>query len=345
MQTILGAFFLVMLVLVPAYAQEAASPTFEDRIPEEVKGTPAGFFTFTTENDYFGGDTDENYTNGVRLTYYDYGAEPPWFADLLDRWVPTFRVNETTSTYYSIGQNLYTPKNITASVPDPTDRPYAAFLYTSAGMTSISGNHVDDLEATLGIVGPWALGRQTQQFVHDNFGFDHPAGWEYQLKNEPGLMLSWQRQWPEAFYMDIDALIFRTSPHIGLTLGNIYTYAATGVSFQITPKQYQWQSKPLRVRPAIPGNGYFAVPENKFAWSLFAGAEGRAMGRNIFLDGNTFRDSPSVDKKYGVVDLNAGVSVTYGRTQISYTLNWRSKEFDGQQDSSVFGAISVGYRF
>jgi hypothetical protein len=134
-------------------------------------------------------------------------------------------------------------------------------------------------------------------------------------------------------------------PHTGLTLGNIYTYGSGGLTLQLTPKQYKWQSSPLRVRPAIPGSGFFVVPDNRFAWSLFAGMEGRAIARNIFLDGNTFDDSISVHKKYFVADANAGLSVTYGRAQISYTLNWRSEEFEGQSDDSLFGAISLGYRF
>jgi lipid A 3-O-deacylase len=99
------------------------------------------------------------------------------------------------------------------------------------------------------------------------------------------------------------------------------------------------------VRPAIPGNGYFYIPDNEISWSGFVGAEGRAIAHNIFLDGNTFENSPSVDKNIGVLDLNAGVTLSYGQSQISYTLNWRSKEFDDQNNDSVFGAISIGYRF
>jgi hypothetical protein len=79
-----------------------------------------------------------------------------------------------------------------------------------------------------------------------------------------------------------------------------------------------------------------------FSWSVFAGLEGRAVGRNIFLDGNTFRDSPSVDKKYFVGDANIGVALTYGRTQLTYTLNWRSEEFQGQDKPDIFGAIGLG---
>ncbi len=259
--------------------------------------------------------------------------------------MPTFDINEGTSVYYSFGQNLYTPDVITDRVPDPDDRPYAAFLYGSAGLSNITDNHEDELELTLGVIGPWALGEEVQESVHDLFGLDDPAGWDNQLENEPGIILSWQRRWPEAYFNDLDIIHFRASPHFGVSLGNVYTYAATGVTFQFTPKQYKWQSQPLRVRPALPVNGFFVVPEDKFAWSLFAGVEGRAVGRNIFLDGNTFEDSPSVDKRYFVADANAGISITYGRARVSYTVNWRSKEFHTQKDPSLFGVVSAGYRF
>lgn len=327
-----------------AYAQ-TTEPTLKEQIPKDIIKQKARFITFTSENDIYGDGSDENYTNGARLTWFDYGTPPPWLAHTLDRYVPTFKINETTSTYYTIGQNLYTPEDITARTPNPQDRPYAAFLYASTGLTSLTDNHIDDIEATIGIIGPWAFGEQVQEAVHDSFNMTDPSGWDHQLENELGLILSWQRRWPAAYSTDIAGFTVSTTPHTGVTLGNVYTYGSGGFTFQLTPTKYKWQSPPPRVRPAIPGSGFFAVPDNHFAWSLFAGTEGRVMGRNIFLDGNTFEDSPSVDKRYFVADANAGISITYGNTQLSYTLNWRSREFRGQDDASVFGAISLGLRF
>ena len=338
------SFFMASLFLVPAAVQ--AEETFEQKVRRELENKPREqFLTVTMENDLFGAGTDRNYTNGVRLGWLDTSATPPKVAGFVDKYVPFFSVNDTTSVYYSAGQNLYTPRNILAKTPDPDDRPYAAFLYGSVGMATAVENHLDSIELTAGVVGPMALGKGTQQFVHDLIGSDDPSGWDHQLENEVGLMISTQRLWPEAYTAEIGDLHFRTSPYIGSTLGNIYTYANTGLIFQLVPKEYQWQSLPPRVRPAMPGSGYFSVPEDTFSWSVFAGLEGRAVARNIFLDGNTFRDSPSVDKKYFVGDANIGVAFTYGRTQLSYTLNWRSEEFQGQDKPDIFGAVSLGYRF
>ena len=340
-------FVFALFLLSPSGSLHAQDkePSFEESIPENILDNGRRFITLTTENDLYATSSDQNYTNGFRATYFDVGAKAPKFASLLAKYVPTFDVNKTTSIYYSFGQNLYTPENITVREPDPKDRPYSAFLYGTAGLTSVTDNHIDDLEVTLGIVGPWALGEETQEAVHDLVDARDPSGWDHQLENEPGVILSWQRRWPEAYAQGFGPFYFRLSPYAGASLGNVYTYGAGGISAQLTPKRFKWQSDPLRVRPAMPGNGFFAVPDNQFSWSLFAGVEERAVARNIFLDGNSFESSPSVNKRPFVTDANTGITLTYGRTQIAYTINWRSKEFDGQADPSIFGALSIGYRF
>ena len=343
-----SALIFTALFIQPALASpphEPLPPPFEERLPQEYKNQKARFWTFTLENDLFGSGNDQNYTNGTRLTYHKVGEEPPFLAKWLGDALPTFKVNKSTTVYYALGQNLYTPEDITRPNPDPADRPYAAFLYGSAGFSSINGNHIDDLEFTLGVVGPMALGEEVQSTVHSVVDSDDPKGWGFQLDNEPGLMLSWQRLWPEALGTDLGLFYFRVIPYLGATAGNIYTYGAGGVTLQLTPGYNKWQSQPLRVRPAIPGSGYFHPPEKALSWSLFVGTEGRAVGRNIFLDGNSFESSRSVNKKHFVADVSGGVSLTYGRMNASYTLNWRSKEFDGQDEGSLFGAISVGWRF
>jgi lipid A 3-O-deacylase len=330
----------------PAAAQEQPSPKFKDSIPKEIIEQDNTFVTFTTENDNYSSNKDENYTNGLRLTYFDTSVKTPDFIERFQKILPFFEINNTTATYYSIGQNLYTPRDISTKIPNQNDRPYAGFLYGAVGVTTLSDNHIDDLELTLGLVGPGALGEQSQKIVHDIFDLQDPKGWDHQLKNEPIFNVGYQRRWPgfASTQLPMD-LHLRATPHIGGAIGNAYTYGSVGGTLHLLPNKHKWQSTPPRVRPAIPGNGYFYIPDNEISWSGFVGAEGRAIAHNIFLDGNTFENSPSVDKNIGVLDLNAGVTLSYGQSQISYTLNWRSKEFDDQNNDSVFGAISIGYRF
>ena len=339
--------YLTLLAFFNSVSLQVNASSLEQQIPIDlIKSTGNKFLTITTENDFFGGGTDQNYTNGLRITYFDVNTELPEFSKKLASYIPTFEINKTTSTYYSIGHNIYTPEKIELNPPNPKNRPYAGFLYTSAGLTSITGNHIDDIEFTLGIVGPAALGKEVQRNYHKLIDSDDPKGWDSQLKNELGIMISWQRRWPVVFSGVLnDKFFYRASPHLGVTLGNVYTYANTGMTLQLLPKEDVWQSLPIRVRPAIPGNGAFATFGHKWSWMLFAGLDGRAIGHNIFLDGNTFSESPSVDRYNFVYDANAGAAITYDRLRISFTMNLRSKEFNDDENSHKFGIISIGYKF
>lgn len=343
-------FFLVFsfcLFGFAAFAQE--KKTIEEKIPAEVLYTPKDkIITLVVENDAFGGrGRDENYTSGVRFSYLDINANMPNIAYQLDDFIPTFEINETTNVFYSIGQNLYTPSNIQQAMANPNDRPWAAHLYGAIGLSTVTDNHTDEVELSLGVVGPLALGEQTQKFVHKYITTDspEPQGWDNQLKNEPAILLGWQREYTDYKNLDFGDFSLNTSPYYGLTLGNVYTFADTGVSFSFKPNSEYWQDNPVRVKPGLPGTGYYDLPADKWSWYLFSGIEGRAVARNIFLDGNTFRSSPDTDKKHFVADANAGIAFTYNNYRISYTMVYRTKEFDGQDSDTVFGALNFGYRF
>ena len=331
-----------------AYADDA-KPNLQEQIPDKVRYDNVindKILTFSHENDMLGGGTDEYYTSGVRASLLDLNAKVPDFIYKTADMIPLINLNGDTAITYSVGQNLYTPSDITVAAPQPKDRPYAAFLYGSAGLTTLKDDHIDEVEMTLGVVGPAALGEQTQKFIHKNLSDSpEPQGWSHQLKNEPGIILSAQRRYPKMWESDVGDFNISAGPYAGATLGNIYTYGNGGLTLQISPKGSEWQGMPIRVRPAMPGSGYFALPDDGFDWSIFAGIEGRAMARNIFLDGNTFADSPSVDKKFIVGDANAGIATTIGKARLSYSIVWRSKEFEDQDKDTVFGVVNLGVRY
>ncbi len=358
-----GAFVLPTPVLAqekPLVIKSVADPDqdsidpykVEREVAQSMKNTPfKNYLSFSYENDLVGDGNDRYYTSGVRATYFNPAAELPEFIrDAADA-LPGFRVNETTSTFFTVGQNLYTPSDVTTRAANPNDRPYAGWLYGSVGMTTLVRDRLDELELTLGVVGPEALGEQTQKFIHRHVTDSNtPKGWNNQLDTEPGIVLSWQRRWPRGFggdwhYDVLDRWRLRAEPNVNVSLGNIYTYAGTGVMFTFGPSK-ELQDTPPRVKPAMSGTGYFATPENNWGWNLFAGVDGRAVARNIFLDGNSFdSNSPSVDKKHFVADAVAGIAFTFYDLRLSYSANYRTKEFEGQEDDTVFGSITLTTRF
>lgn len=340
----------VLCLLLPsfAHAQDASGAQTQTQKNAEAAAKDKddrNYVTLTHENDMFNG-TDRYYTSGAQASWFNVGTQVPDIIDDIAESIPTFDINESTSTVYTLGQNLYTPEDIDTRIADPDDRPYAAWLYGSVGLVTTTDQHVDEVEVTLGVVGPEALGEQTQKFIHENISDSPvPEGWDSQLDFEPGVVLSWQRRFPEMAAGQIGDLYVRAVPNVNVSLGNIYTYAGTGVSFTLGPYTGREQDTPPRVRPAVPGTGYFDTPEDEFSWFLFASLDARLMGRNIFLDGNTFKDGPSVDKKPLVGDASVGAAITFDDYRLSYSYNVRSKEFDGQDKASTFSAISLGLRF
>jgi len=132
-------------------------------------------------------------------------------------------------------------------------------------------------------------------------------------------------------------------PHFGGALGNVFTYGAAGLTLRLGT-DLEDDFGPPRIRPSLPGSAYFS-PGKGFTWYVFAGLEGRAVLYNIFLDGNVFSDSHSVDKKPFVGDLQAGLVIQLDRFRITYTQIFRTKEFDDQADGDLFGSVSLSYHF
>lgn len=325
-------------------------PTLEQVATPKITNNPYNnYVSLSYENDLIGGGEDQYYTNGVRLTWYGTNTAVPIGLRQLGEEFPGLGINETTATYFTIGQNMYTPADIEIAADQPNDRPWAGWLYGSVGLTTLNGNHMDDIELTLGVVGPDSLAEQTQKFIHRHVTDSPlPKGWGNQLDTEPGIILSWQRRWPSYWALDFgySDLRLAATPNINASVGNVYTYAGSGMTFTFGPYQKSLQDVPPRVRPAAAGTGYFDVPDQNWGWYLFAGVDGRAVGRNIFLDGNSFdSDSPSVDKKILVGDAFAGAAISIYDYRLAYTYNWRSKEFDGQDDISEFGSLTLTARF
>lgn len=304
-----------------------------------------GTFSLTFENDLFG-DSDQNYTNGVRISYVTPRNDLPLVARFARRNLGWLTDAEDWYGTFALGQNMYTPEDLSRVPPDPDDRPYAGFLYASFGIAADRGDRLDTIALDLGVVGPASQADWAQTRVHDAFGFDEPRGWDYQLENEPGVRLLYERKYRFGydFNLPVIDLAVDAAPHFGLALGNVDTSAAAGLTLRVGDKLRDNYGPP-RVRPALAGPGFYEE-DSGFGWYLFAGAEGRVVGRNIFLEGNTFRDGgPDVDPNRLVADLQAGVALQFGGYELSYTHVFRSPEFEGDDGFSDFGSLTVSAKF
>ncbi len=301
--------------------------------------------TLQIENDYFVSDDDSQYTHGMLLSYYSGANEVPGMVRTGASYLPFFAEWGDLRSSFAIGQNTFTPDDLDATGVVENDRPYAGWLHFDTGLTSDTDARRDLLELSLGIVGPASYAEQTQTEFHKLINAPIGQGWDNQLHNEPVAMLTYERQFRGYEPWHVGDLQVDAVPNWGFALGNVYTYASTGVMFRFGSDLSQDYGPPL-IRPSVSGSGYFERRGwDEINWYIFGGAQGRAMAYNIFLDGNTFRDSHSVTKEVFVGDLQGGVVLTWGDLRTAFTGVIRSPEFKGQQGADRFGAITVSTGF
>jgi hypothetical protein len=300
-----------------------------------------GIFNVVIENDIFAG-SDSDYTNGIRFAWMSSEENMPMLARRIANILPLAGAGNKRISI-AAGQSMFAPEDLSRRDLVVGDQPYAGWLYGSVGMVSDTGKTLDNVMLTLGVVGPLSLAESTQKFVHHVTDSPKPNGWDNQLKNEPGIVLAYERKWRSLYEISPFGLDADVTPHAGVNLGNINTDATVGTTFRLgfdLPADYG----PPRIRPSLPGSDFF-VPTEEFGGYLFTTIGERAVARNVFLDGNTFTDSASVSKKNFVTSLQVGAAVTYGATRLSYTQVFMTKEYDTQKHPSVFGALTLSHRF
>lgn len=335
---IIGAASLWLAASSLGLAADAGKPEAENIRPEDDKG----IFNIVWENDIFAGE-DQNYTNGFRVAWLSSETNAPRWIDWASRNLLPISSEGNKRISIAAGQSMYTPEDISQRQLITDDRPYAGWLYGSVGVVSDTGTQLDNVMLTLGVVGPLSGAKSTQKFVHKVIDSPNPQGWDNQLENEPGIMLTWERKWRGLYEFSPFGLGLDATPHMGVNLGNVMTDAAVGMTFRLgydLPADYG----PPRIRPSLPGSDFF-IPTQELGGYLFAGFEGRAVGRNIFLDGNTFSESHDVNKEDFVGGVQAGAALTYGDARLSYTHVFMTREFREQDRPAQFGVVTLSYRF
>ena len=307
--------------------------------------TEPGYWGIQIENDIFASGDDRFYTNGFQINYIKRHAPPQWLDNLTDK-LPLFIQMGDKGGGYSFGQKIFTPEDVYTEKLIKNDRPYAGWLYASASIASLIKNepHYRDINAfefTVGIVGPSSQAENTQNGFHKLMGIEESNGWDNQLKDELGVGVTYVRK-AEHFTHLKNGLEYSWSPHGVLALGNVYTYAGGGMMLRLG-NNLNNDIGPPNISPGFPGAAFFSPAKGGRSWYLFGGLEARAVAQNIFIDGNTFKDSHSVDKKLLVLDLQYGAAYQRQNMRFSYSRVIRSKEFDEQKENASFGSLNFSF--
>lgn len=308
-------------------------------------------FGLAVENDsrnVGGPGVDQAYSNGIKFSYV-------YARDQIPRWAPKWLMNsnfvkeELTKSKANFGISLnhqiYTPNNTSDSNFIPNDRPYAAWLYAGFSLHIKNDRRSQTLEATLGVVGPAALGETVQNEFHKLIGSASANGWAYQLKNEPALQLSYQQRLQFFELRNRFGPYFDIIPMFGAGLGNVFVGMHSGLLARVGV------NLPDDFGPARPSGGESdsfvspnAPPEDlKSSYYLFAGIRGNAIARNLFLDGSTFQDSHKVTKYPFTAETEIGVGVQIMPVSLVWRYVVRSPDFEEMSGFNSFASLGITY--
>ena len=335
--------------------------TSESYAYHEIAGSPREKKTFDTftiywENDFFVG-TDRDYSNGLKLTWstpyeIDNGENhlPEWSYPLINKLPFVDDPGTHRAVSISAGHMVFTPDDTSQTNVVVDDRPYAGYLYMASGFHNRSRNRKNSWELQFGLVGPLSFAEEAQDFFHDVLNSNKAEGWDNQLGNEVALEIICESQWRFSQANPQSSFNLDLIPHMGFRVGNVQIYANAGAELRYgwnLPKNFG--SCPIRAGCAT--NSAFndtqpVTPGRIFkGWHVFAAVDGRAVAHDIFLDGNTFSDSHSVDRKVFVADLMAGLAINFGKMRATYSYVMRTKQFNTETKNHRFGSINFSWSF
>ncbi|MBC7799680.1 MAG: lipid A deacylase LpxR family protein [Gemmatimonadaceae bacterium] len=303
-----------------------------------------GIITLQVENDAIStlrGTSDQYYTSGLRLGYTSGTNVVPEAIGRIGRAVWGDGVQRIS---IDISQSIFTPRNTQIAPANPRDRPYAGYLNATLGLLHDTDNARSLVAVSLGIIGPSAMGRAVQNGFHNIIGDPETQGWGSQLKDEPTVQLLAERTYrvPITRFSGLETDVL---PSVTVGVGTVRDYVQAGFSLRLGQGLNSDFGAP-RIRPAISGSDAY-TPNRPFAWYVFAGADGQAIARDVFLDGSTFRgNSPSVDKSPVVGSFHAGVAAMLYGVRLTYTHTWQTESFSRQRSGLFnFGSLALSARF
>jgi len=294
---------------------------------------PSPVYGFLFENDWAGGG-DENYSAGVQLTRTIQRASKDGNARYLQ---------------LALGQQIYTPQKQEVREPIEDQHPYAGWLFGEAIFVTDRGDGkpIDTFGVQIGVVGPWSHAETAQDTAHRLVDESTFKGWDNQIGNQPGLQIHVQRRWTS---MTWGRGVWTTDfqPSIAANLGNVLVSAEVGGTFRFGKNL----GRPLgehRHQPGSTGIAWYAErPKGQEPRYFFLGAQARAVGYAIWLDGRPFQEDIITQASEDFVyDLEGGASwpLPIGSTRLTLSYMRRSRTFHDQVEPQGIGRLSLVARF
>jgi hypothetical protein len=296
--------------------------------------------------------TDRHYTAGESVTAAFQIPLARTIGAIIPSYGNEFDPADFDHTTYALGitasQQMFSPADISNPNPIPTDRPYAGYLYGGLFLQRaftpppapdawLTLGVFEHFELDLGMIGPAAQGRQTQQYVHREFDAATPDGWGNQLHDEFGFNAKYTRKWRLDLLPAGTPIGLQLIPQAGATVGTFDRNAAASLTARLgfnLPDDFG----PVRIAdlPSATARSF-----HDLGGYAFLRAGGRLVEHNTTLQGNNFRDYPlGVEPEPAVGEINTGFALQFFK-HVEFGWNWtfESKEFKGQDGPDAYGTM------
>ena len=351
---------IILIILVIFSSGQFAAAQIDEYRPERI-------YRIFSENDFFlfRDRTDIYYTQGLKLEFL---KKPRSDHKLNDFWPFLFKSGNQDIIGLTLGQNMYTPGDVTTNAISEDDRPYAGWLYV--GLTTISNRESSSQRMTadlhFGVIGPIALGEPVQRGWHALINASDPQGWDHQIANEAGINLNLKYEIGLLSYLSSNkSLAFDFIPTAEILAGSVFNKMGIGTSLRISfLNSSRYFANPIDSTGKIPSllkensrqegqdrrKPTFKENFQLSNISLFTRTSVRAVLWNSLLQGGVFNPSSpytisSRDMERFYFDMDYGVTYSTPYFNISYSRAYRTKEFKQQPNSHQWGQFYLTLKF
>ena len=299
----------------------------------------------TLDNDSFV-NTDDGYTNGLYISLFETG-ESSQSTPSHDFWITPFmwsmpKAEEREAVNaYMIGQTMITPSDISIANPGENEIPYSALLGMTNSFVTYSPTVADQVSASIGIVGPAAFGEEVQTAVHDLIGATDPQGWDTQLENEVVFQFSRARTWRTwtSNSQNFDLLL-----NSEITMGTIRSDINSGAVLR-----YGRGLEESYVTTMFANSRMLNPSAINYGKYVYFRVQTGYLFNQIFTDGNTFRDSRSVDYEHEFIELSVGLAWSWKNYSVSFAVSDANILQSGVEEETLknltqYGTLTFAWR-
>jgi len=287
------------------------------RYTGEINDTASRSFYLQYENDLFV-QTDRYYTQGIALNYKTVPKATSFVQGLFFQ-VPASRKRLSLG----LDQQVFTPTSIRSDSLLDNDRPYAATLRltTVFESTDTLKNSLFGWQFSVGMIGPGALGKETQTGIHKATNNFLPLGWQHQLNT--GLLVD--------VGAHVNCRVFAIRRWLSLD-ANAQANLGTGNTSLLAG-----------------GNLNLCLVKNRFVIGFYAKPALRVSGYDATLQGSIIGLKseyriPSNQLERLISEQETGVRLQLNRFSLDVWLRFQSHLFEGAVNHR-WGGVKLTYSF